>query len=215
MTYIPYEAHQQLESLKATGQWGDAIALINKYLAKDPTNEEALLQIADINYRRGEIDMAEKAVDFLNSTKGEEDPMALYVKGVLAMEKLQRREAIRHLKRANELTDFTNHEIVRAFGISQYRYGNREKGMYLLDVAYDINTLDAEIIYNIIELSLLERQISKARTMIKYYHTSRDELMVFDKTIAYYDEKINLFDEYLSSDLITHKLKKKKQETHQ
>jgi tetratricopeptide (TPR) repeat protein len=151
--------------------------------------------------------MAEKAVDFLSSTKGDHDPMALYIKGVLAMEKLQRREAIRYLKDANTLTEFTNHEIVRAFGVAQYRYGNREKGMYLLEVAYDINPLDAEIIYNIIELSLLERNMTKARDMIRYYQNHRNELATFDKTIAYYDEKITLFDEYLSSGISIKKTK--------
>ncbi len=201
MSYISSDLLEKLDNFKKNEQWDDAIALVNGFLTKDPMNEEALLQIADINYRRGEIDKAEKAVDFLNTTKGDQDPMALYVKGVLAMEKLEWREAIRHLKKANELSDFSNHEIVRAFAISQYRYGNREKGLYLLDVAYDINNLDAEIIYNIIELSLLEKQLSKARTMIRQYRKDHDNLQIFDKDIAYYDEKISLFSDYLSSSI--------------
>lgn len=197
MTYISREQAQHIERLKSQWQRDEAISLINKYLVSDPNNEEALLQIADINYRRGDIDKAEKAVDFLHISKGKQDPMALYVKGVLAMEKLEWKHAIDFLKQANELTDFGNHEIVRAFGVSQYRFGNREKGLYMLDVAHDINPLDAEIVYNIIELSLLERNISHAREMVRYYHDNRDRLETFDKTIAEYDTKIGLFSEYI------------------
>jgi DNA-binding SARP family transcriptional activator len=69
-----------LANLKKSEDRDHAISLVNTYLSKDPSNEEALLHIADINYRRGEIDQAEKAVDFLNTTKEEKDPLGLYIK---------------------------------------------------------------------------------------------------------------------------------------
>jgi hypothetical protein len=39
-----------------------------------------LLQVADIQYRRGEISKAGKAIDFLNAKRKNEDPLGLYIK---------------------------------------------------------------------------------------------------------------------------------------
>lgn len=48
---------------------------MNRVLTKDPGHEEALLQVADIKYRKGEIEGAEKAIDYLNVKKHNQDPM--------------------------------------------------------------------------------------------------------------------------------------------
>lgn len=53
--------------------------------------------------------------------------MALYVKGVLEMEKNHRKEARSFLLKAMEKLDRDNHEIMRCYALSEYRYGNREK----------------------------------------------------------------------------------------
>jgi len=51
----------------------------------------------------------------------------LYVKGVLEMEKNNRKAAKKYLQMALSLTDYDNHEIMRCYGLCEYWYGNREK----------------------------------------------------------------------------------------
>jgi tetratricopeptide (TPR) repeat protein len=115
------------------------------------------------------------------------------------MEKLDRTLACDYLVRANEISDFTNHEIVRAYGWSQYWLGNREKGIQLIRMAHDINHLDAEVIYNLTELSLLERDYGSTREMLDHYSQYHDTLQTFDKPVEYYDEKMELFENYLTT----------------
>jgi len=54
--------------------------MVNSLLVSEPENPEALMQIADIQYQSGEVEKAEKAVDFLLQTSGSMDPMVLYTK---------------------------------------------------------------------------------------------------------------------------------------
>ena len=86
MVYIPEALIEEIEELKDLGKFDEAIQLVNKILSRDPSNEDAILQIADIQYRRGEIGKADKAVDFLNAQKKNNDPLWLYIKGLLEME---------------------------------------------------------------------------------------------------------------------------------
>jgi tetratricopeptide (TPR) repeat protein len=197
-SYIPDELLDEIEALKASEKFDEAIRKVNLILAKDPSNEDALLQIADIQYRRGEINKADKAVDFLNATK-KNDPLGLYIKGILEMEKNNRKEAKGHLKKALHLTNGDNHEIVRCYGLCEYRYGNREKGMDYLKDAFVMNSRDAEVVYNIIQLEMLEHNYTKAKEMIAYFYSVHEELKVVDKELDWYDKKIALFEKYLKT----------------
>lgn len=199
MYYLTEEELDAIEWLKEQGKYDAALKKVNTILTKDPTNEEALLQVADIEYRRGEIDKATKAVDFLNVTNNNEDAMGLYIKGVLEMEKNERASAKKYFKEALSLTKFENHEIIRCYGLCEYRYGNREKGVTFIENAFELNALDAEIIYNLIELYLLEYRYTKAKKLIQYYYNKHEKLQTFDKEISYYDEKISLFESFVES----------------
>lgn len=126
-TYIPESLINEIEELKELGKFDEAIKKVNTILFRDPNNEDALLQVTDIQYRKGEIGKASKAIDFLNAKKNNTDPLGLYIKGVLEMEKNHRMEAKKHLQHALELTKAENHEILRCYGLCEYRYGNREK----------------------------------------------------------------------------------------
>ena len=190
---------EEIESLKEEGKFDEALDIVNHLLTKNPRNEDALLQIADIQYRKGDLEKATKAIDFLNDSKDHADPMALYVKGVLEMEKNNRLPAKKYLKSAVQFTEFENHEILRCYGLCEYRYGNREKGITFLESAFDINNLDAEVIYNMIELYLLEHKYAKAKKMIAYYYSHRESLLTFDKDLDYYDHKINLFESFIKN----------------
>lgn len=69
-----------IDTYVQAGQYDDAINYINQFLVNDPSNDELLLLIADIQYKKGEIGRASKAIDFLNSQTEHKDPMGLYVK---------------------------------------------------------------------------------------------------------------------------------------
>lgn len=197
MHHIPEEIIERVEKLKKKGKFNDALKIINHILMKEPTNKQALLQVADIEYRQWSLDKAVKPIDFLLSTQGSNDPMNLYIKGVIEMEKNNWWEAKKFLQDAIKLTHFENHEIVRCYGLCEYRYGNREKWIMFVEQAYDLNNLDAEVIYNLIELYLLEKRYKKAKTMIQYYFKKQKKIMTFDKSKEYYDNKINLFKEFI------------------
>lgn len=66
-----------------------------------------------------------------------------------------------------------------------------------MEQAFEVNSTDAEVVYNLIELYLLEFKYSKAKSLIKWYQSKRTTLNTFDKSIDYYDQKIGLFQSYL------------------
>ncbi len=201
-TYIPESVLDNIENLKKDWKFDEAMKIINSLLSKNPSNEDALLQVADIQYRKWEIWKASKAIDFLNSRKNNEDPLGLYIKWILEMEKNNRLEAKKYLQRALVLTEAKNHEIVRCYGLCEYWYGNREKWIDLLKDSFSLNNKDAEVIFNLIEIYILEHKYIKARNMIKYYYKNHKDLITVDKEINHYDNKINLFEEFIKTQLI-------------
>ncbi len=195
--YIPDTLLDEIEELKDLWKFDEAMRIINGVLIDDPNNEDALLQVADIQYRKWEIWKAGKAIDFLNSQKNNEDPLWLYVKWILEMEKNNRKIAKDYLQKALLITNWENHEILRCYGLCEYWYGNREKWLNFLKDSFSINNKDAEVIFNLIEIYILERNYNKAKNMISYYHKHHDNLLLIDKTIENYDSKINLFEEFV------------------
>ena len=95
------------------------------------------------------------------------------------------------------MTEFKNHEIVRCYGLCEYWYGNREKGIGFLEEAFESNKHDAEIVYNLIELYLLEYRYTKAKKMLEYYHKHHNDFETYEKPMKYYDDKISLFDHFV------------------
>ncbi len=199
MNYVPEEVLDQIEKLKLEGKYDEALSLANQILIKNPKNEDALFQVADIQYLKWEIWNAEKSVDFLLKIKWDTDPIGLYVKWVLEMEKTNWTEAKKFLRKALELTNFENPEMMRCYGLCEYWLGNREKGIDFLEKAYEINKVDAEVIYNLIEIYLLEKKYNAAKKMIDVYYKNKDKLNLFGRPIEFYDEKIDLFNQYLKN----------------
>ena len=109
--YIPEQLIEQIVELTENWKYNEAIEIVNRILTRDPKNEQALLMIADIQYRQGNMDWADKAVSFLNSTK-KDDPLWLYVKWLLEMEKNNWKDARSYLKKAMQLTNWENHKWV-------------------------------------------------------------------------------------------------------
>ena len=195
-TYIPEELEKEILELAESGKYDEAISLVNKILTRDPTNEQALLMVTDIQYRKWNMDWADKAVTFLNSRK-KDDPLGLYVKWLLEMEKNNWKEARSYLKKAMQITNWENHEIVRCYWLSEYRYGNREKWREFLRKAFKQDCLDAEVLYNIIQLAILDEDYDESDEMIRFFYDHHWELKVVDKPIEWYDKKIVLFEKFM------------------
>lgn len=191
---------QEIESLKEEGALDEALQVANQLLAKNPKNKDALYQVADIMYRKGEILKAEKPINFLLDQESD-DAMSRYIKWVLEMEKTNRQEAKNNLKKAMSLLEDDNPEMMRCYAICEYWSGNREWGMRYLKQAFEMNKYDAEIILNTIELHILQHQWKHAQRYIKYYYDHTEQLQYFDKTKEQYDEKIILFQEYVTYQL--------------
>jgi len=197
-TYIPDSVITEIEELKELGKFDEAIKKVNSILFRDPQNEDALLQITDIQYRKWEIGKAAKAIDFLNTKKNNNDPLGLYIKWVLEMEKNHWLEAKKYLQKALELTKAENHEILRCYGLCEYWYGNREKWLNFIRDAFTMNNRDAEIIYNLIEIYILEHKYKKAKDLISYFYKHHDKLEIIDKKLDFYDHKIGLFEKFIT-----------------
>lgn len=198
-TYIPEQLIDEIEQLKELNKFDEAMKKINTILVKDPSNEDALLQVTDIQYRQGEIGKASKAIDFLNAKKNHEDPLGLYIKWVLEMEKNNWIDAKKYLRKALDLTKAENHEIIRCYGLCEYWYWNREKWVNLLKDSFSINNKDAEVIYNLIEIYILEQNYKKAKSMISYFYKHHKNIQTIDKDIEYYDNKIALFEKFITT----------------
>ena len=175
--YIPEQLIEQIVELTENWKYNEAIEIVNRILTRDPKNEQALLMIADIQYRQGNMDWADKAVSFLNSTK-KDDPLWLYVKWLLEMEKNNWKDARSYLKKAMQLTNWENHEIVRCYWLSEYWYWNREKWRDFLRKAFKQDSLDAEVVYNIIQLSILDEDYKESEEMISFYHDNHSWLKI-------------------------------------
>jgi len=68
--------------------------------------------------------------------------------------------------------------------------------------SFSINNKDAEVIFNLIEIYILEHKYEKAKNMIKYYHKNHVNLITIDKDITHYDTRINLFEEFIKTQSI-------------
>lgn len=198
MSYVHDDVLGKIETLKQQWKLDEALKIANEILIKNPKNSDALLQVADIEYLKWDLWKAQKPVDFLLNYR-QNDPIGYYVKWVLEMEKTNWSWAKANLRKALELVNFENPEMLRCYALSEYWSWNREKGIDFLEKAYDLNDLDAEIIYNIIEINLLEKRYNISRNFIEIFNNKHSKLETFWKDISYYDDKIKLFIDYLDN----------------
>ena len=67
----------------------------------------------------------------------------------------------------------------------------------MLKKAFKQNSLDAEVIYNIIQLAILEDDYEESQEMILFYRENHSQLKVVDKTLEWYDKKVALFEKFI------------------
>ena len=83
--------------------------------------------------------------------------------------------------------------------MSEYWHGNRERWIEYVLKAFKLNNKDAEIIYNLVELHLLEHDYISAKKYVDYYYKNREQVDTYSKDIWFYDEKIKLFQDFLNT----------------
>jgi hypothetical protein len=88
---------------------------------------------------------------------------------------------------------------LRCYGLCEYWYGNREKGINFLKDSFIINNKDAEVVFNLIEVYMLEHNYRKAKSMISYFHKNQEKLQTIDKEISYYETKVLLFEKFIAT----------------
>ncbi len=98
-----------------------------------------------------------------------------------------------------EMTNGTNHEILRCYGLCEYWYGNRSKGLDYVKDAFAIDNKDAEIVYNLIQMYILEQEYKKAQEMISYFNKYQDSFKFIDKKPDFYQTKISLFEKFIKA----------------
>lgn len=199
MPYIHPEIYDQIEDLKKDWKLQEALKLVNSILVSDPENTDALMEVSDIHYRSGQIKKANKPIDFLLANGKEEDPIVLYCKGILEMEKTERIQARKYLRKAVEVTKFENPETIRALWMSEYWFGNREKWLDLVEDAYSMSKFDAEIIYNLTQIYTLQHNYKSANKTINFYYKNKEKLIYIDKQSAFYDRKIKIFEDFINT----------------
>ena len=189
--YITTQFQDEILSLKKSGEYEKALNMLNSVLVTDPSNEFALLEIADIKYNLWDLAAAEKPVDFLltQQSAGDES-LKYYVKWALELDKQNYPDSKKYLKKALEICDFENSEILRCYWLAEYRSGNREKWIDFVEKAFDKNNLDAEIILNLIELYTLSNKIKLAKKIISHYEKNHKKIETFDREISYYDSRL-------------------------
>jgi tetratricopeptide (TPR) repeat protein len=100
-----------------------AIDLANEYLMKDPENVEAYLQLMDMYYLMGELEKAEKPVDFLLKRKilneYVKEDVLYYIKALLLAERTQWLEAKDFIKKAIK-SDPNNIEYKRVLAMVEF-----------------------------------------------------------------------------------------------
>jgi tetratricopeptide (TPR) repeat protein len=98
------------------------------------------------------------------------------------------------------MVNFENPELLRCYWLAEYWYWNKEKWIDLVEKAFDLaEKRDAEVIYNLVELYLLEHRYDKAKELIRHFFRLDKEwkLEVFDRYVEFYREKMDLYKKFL------------------
>lgn len=181
---------QKVEQYKNKGNFEKALHIIQWQLAKDPYNEKALLQVADIKYAQWSLDEAEKPVDFLLSIGSGDNAMGLYVKWVLEMERWNWRNSKDFLKKAMINSTDDNPEMMRCYALAEYQSGNIERWIEYLEKAFKVNDCDAEIIHNLVDMYLTQNDYSKVARLINHYEDNKKAIETFWRNMDFYDAHI-------------------------
>jgi len=174
-----------------------AIKLANKYLVKDPESIEAYLQLMDMYYLMGELEKAEKPVDFLLKkniwNEYIKKDVLHYVKALLLAEKTQWLEAKKYIKKALEVEP-ENIEYKRVLAMVEFWSWNKHKGYELLkEIIQENEMVDAEMLLNAVTMAAELGYYDEARLFTQMYLENQKKITYFTKPKSFYDKQFTNF----------------------
>lgn len=117
------------------------------------------------------------------------------------MEQEKRHDAKDAFSQAMHGHNESNPEILRCYALTEQALGNRERAREYLEKAFEINSHDAEIIANLVEMYLSIDDFTRVGELIRHYDAHRDLLETFGKDPIVYDHKISIAKKRLLSRL--------------
>ena len=174
-----------------------AIDLANEYLMKDPENVEAYLQLMDMYYLMGELEKAEKPVDFLLKRKilneYVKEDVLYYIKALLLAERTQWLEAKDFIKKAIK-SDPNNIEYKRVLAMVEFWSWNKSRWYELMQEIIEENEMiDAEMLLNAVMMALELKELEQARRYINIYLNNEKKFTYFTKPKEFYDKQFEQF----------------------
>jgi len=174
-----------------------AIDLANEYLMKDPENVEAYLQLMDMYYLMGELEKAEKPVDFLLKRKilneYVKEDVLYYIKALLLAERTQWLEAKDFIKKAIK-SDPNNIEYKRVLAMVEFWSWNKSRWYELMQEIIEENEMiDAEMLLNAVMMALELKELEQARRYINMYLNNEKKFTYFTKPKEFYDKQFEQF----------------------
>jgi len=178
-----------------------AINLANSFLAKDPYNIEAYLQIIDIYYTLWELEKAEKPIDFILANNLEKEWvdkwLLYYIKAVLLSERTDWIKAKEYIKKAVKINN-QNPEYKRVFATIEFWSWNKQRAYEILKNILEENGVnDADILLDIVNMWVNLWYNEEAKKYVKMYYEKNNEISFFSKSKSYYDKKMENFKQLL------------------
>jgi len=187
-----------IQKVRDTKSLDEAIQLANQYLMSDPTNEEALLQLVDIYYVKGELEKAEKPVNFLLQANNPsiDKTMLYYIKAVISVDKTLWDDARKYIRLALK-DNPKNPEFLRIYGLSEFWSGNKSKWFEILKQSLENGSLDAEILLDLVSMAMKMQDFDSAMEYVNVYFKYRAKLKFFSNPSNYYDGRMKTYKDFL------------------
>ena len=194
----------EIQQVRQKEGFQKAIELANSYIAKDPTNIEPYLQLVDMYYLMGELEKAEKPIDFILAKDidhpGVDKAVFYYLKALLLAERTQWEEASNYIKKALKLW-WDNPEYRRILAMVEYRRWNKNKWYQLIKELIEDQLIDADVLLDAVTMALWLGYDEDVKYFVNLYFENKDKLNYFSRPKSYYDKKFEaLKTVFLSSD---------------
>lgn len=155
---------ERVDSLIETGMYEEAVELLNRILADEPDNQEALWRIGVAFTENNQALEAKKALDFFFKFE-EEHPQALEACGCANFKIGHYQEACEYLEKAEKLMPDSS-SIKRNLGVVYNQLGKKDESYIKFQTSYKLNPEDYRTGY----------ALAMAHIHFKYYEAARDVL---------------------------------------